>query len=141
MILRRRFSAPVSISESYKEEELTETSITLQPQRLLKELENFYTFSNQKEIKFFLSANYKLMEILLEAYKHIKRIFGEKVVEVTLEYDRDPEEDFEGLFVIVSTNLSPEESLDLLDRFDEEWFLDNVSNEIGSIFSVTVRPV
>ncbi len=89
----------------------------------------------------FIREHPYLIEILFEAHRQIKRVFQEHVVEVCLEYDRDPEEDFEGLFVIVNTNLSPEQSLDLLDKFDEEWFLDNVSGEIGSIFTVTVRPV
>jgi len=38
---------------------------------------------------------------------------------------------FEGLFIAIKTNLSPEDSLNLLDRLDEEWWLyiaDNISN-------------
>ncbi len=103
-------------------------------------LEVFYPFANPNEVRDFLWANKYLIKVLFEAHKQIKRVFGGNIVEVCLEWDRDPEEDFEGLFVIVKTSLSPEESLDLLDRFDEEWFLDNVSGEIGSMFTVTVRP-
>lgn len=112
--------------------------------RLIKDielLERRYTFNNPIEAKGFLLRHDYLINLLFEAYEQIKRVFRESTVEVCLEYDRDPEEDFEGLFVIVRTNLPPEESLDLLDRFDEAWFLDNVSGEIGSLFTVTVRPI
>lgn len=119
----------------------TETSVFLKPQKDIELLEGMYTFKNPVEVKKFLWTHKYLIEILFEANRQIKRVFQENIVEVCLECDRDPEEDFEGLFVIVKTNLSPEESLDLLDRFDEEWFLDNVSGEISSIFNVTVRPV
>lgn len=114
-----------------------------QPQTLekyIKFLERRYAFNNPEEVKIFLLTHEHLIEPLFEARKHIGDIFGEGV-EVCLEIDRDPEEDFEGLSAIVKTNLSPELSLDLLDKFDEEWFLDNVTAEIGSIFTITVRPL
>jgi len=56
-----------------------------------------------------------------------------------LELNRDYEEDFEGLFIVIKTNLSPEDSLNLLDRFDEEWWLD-VNDDIGNILEIMVRP-
>ena len=105
-----------------------------------RELENLYIFENYKEIKNFLVTNDFLIEILFEAHKQIKRVFGEHIVEICLEHDRDPEEDFEGLSAIVKTNLSPELSLDLLDKFDEEWFL-SIDDEIRIIFTVMVRPL
>lgn len=105
-----------------------------------KELENLYIFENPKEIKNFLLSNDYLIEILFEAHKQIKRVFGEHIVEVSLEYDRDQEEDFEGISAIVKTNLSPDQSLDLLEKFDEEWWLD-VDDEIRIVFTVMVRPV
>jgi len=118
-----------------------ELSVFLKPIKDIELLESIYTFSTSNDVKRFLLSHDFLIDALFEAYRQIKSLFGENVVEVSLEYDRDPEEDFEGLFVVVKTNLSPEESLDLLDKFDEKWFLDNVSGEIGSIFTVTVRPV
>ena len=110
---------------------------------LLNDIEGIYEIPMEyrKEVAKFLKKHRHLYSILREAKEQIISIFGGDAIGVCLEYDRYPEEDFEGLFVIVKTNLSPEESLNLLDRFDEEWFLDNVSGEIGSIFTVTVRPV
>lgn len=106
----------------------------------IKFLERRYTFNNPDEVKRFLLMHDYLIGPLFEVRKHVGEVFGTGA-EVCLEVDRDPEEDFEGLSAIVKTNLSPELSLDLLDKFDEEWFLDNVTAEIGSIFTVTVRPV
>ena len=80
-----------------------------------------------------------MIEILFEAGEQIRRIFGE-VVNLSLELHHDPEEDFEGLFIIIKTNLSPEESLDLLDKFDEEWWLD-VDASISKKLEVTVEPI
>jgi len=104
-------------------------------------LKSLYTFNNSVEIKKFLQTHVALSAHLVEAHKQIVRVFGDEAVEICLEYANDPEENFEGLFVIVKTTLPPAQSLDLLDRFDEEWFLDHVSSEIGALFAVTVRPI
>lgn len=107
----------------------------------MAQLKRIYHFTNPAEAGRFLRAHDELIPYLLEADKHIKRVFGENIVDVCLEYASDPEEDYEGLFVIVKTNLSSEESLDLLDKFDEEWFLDEVSRQVGLMLTITVRPV
>jgi hypothetical protein len=104
-------------------------------------LSSLYEFNNDSEIRKFLQRHDQLSEHLVEAHLQIKKNFRENAVQVCLEYVNDPEEDFEGLFVIVKTDLSPERSLDLLDRFDDEWFLDHVTNEIGNLFAITVRPL
>ena len=80
-----------------------------------------------------------LIGVLLEAHEQIKRVFHKHVEEVRLQYVRDPEENFEGLSVDIRTNLSPELSLDLLDRFDEEWWLD-VNNEVRAELIIMVEP-
>lgn len=137
--MSKRYSNP-PIEDLRRESEVG-TSVFLKTKEDIELLGSIYTFKNPAEIRKFLWTHKDLIGTLLEAHKQIKRVFGENMIEVYLEYGRDPEEDFEGLFAVIKTNLSPEESLDLLDRFDEEWFLDNVSNEIGSIFTVTVRPI
>ncbi len=104
-------------------------------------LKQIYNFTNPAEAERFLLAHDELIPYLLESDKHLKRVFGENIVDVCLECVSDPEEDYEGLFVTVKTNLSPEESLDLLDKFDDEWFLDYVPSEAISILTVDVRPV
>ena len=131
--------APLSINDLVRESE-EETSVFLQLVKYTELLGSFYTFNNPIEVKRFLLKYDYLITSLFEAHKQIKRVFEENIVEVCLEYDRDPEENFEGLSVIVKTNLSPELSLDLLDKFDEEWWLD-VEDETRMILTVMVRPV
>lgn len=107
---------------------------------IFDEIESIYEFSKsqRKEIKGFLKNNECLYHIMKETRKKIFSVFGEKV-RLCLELHRDPEEDFEGLSIIVKTNLPSEQSIDLLDKFDEEWWLD-VDNEIRRILTVMVRP-
>jgi len=108
----------------------------------IKLLKYLYNFNNPvKEVEIFLLAHTPLITLLFETDKYIKQIFGENRAEVWLEIVIDPEEDFEGMFAVVKTNTSPKKSLDLLDQFYEEWFLDNVPSEINSIFYVTARPI
>lgn len=104
-------------------------------------LHSFFTLKNPLELEKFLSVYSELVGYLLEAHRQIKRVFGKNALEICLEYDNDPDEDFEAVFVTVKTDLSPEASLDLLDRFDEDWFLDNITAEISSKLTVNVRPI
>jgi len=87
-------------------------------------LQEFYIFNNPIEVKTFLFSNDCLFDTLYEAHQQLRRIFGESVINIHLEILKDPDEMFEQLFVIVKTNRSPEESLSLLDKFDQEWWLD-----------------
>ena len=87
-------------------------------------LQEFYIFNDPIEIRKFLFSNDYLFDTLYEAHHELKRIFGESVINIHLEFQKDPDEMVEQLFVIVKTNRSPEESLSLLDKFDQEWWLD-----------------
>lgn len=123
------------ISQSIKE-----LSLSLSSDEDIELLESFYILNNPIRVKRFLLNHEYLIKHLFEAYKEIRKVFGENVVGVYLEYNRDPEEDFECLFIIVETNLSPETSLDLLDIFDDEYWLD-IDNETSNILEVMVRPL
>jgi len=98
-------------------------------------LECYYYFDNPKEIKRFLLTHDYLVEYFFEAYVQIKRIFKENLIEIRLEYNRYFEEGYEGLFVNIKTNLSSKPSLNLLEKFDKEWWL-KVDFEIRSIITV-----
>lgn len=105
---------------------------------VLRKLEKFYIFKNTEEIVAFIGTHVFLLDILFRIPKWIESLFGNSV-KIHLELHKDPEENFEGLFIIIKTNLSPEESLNLLDRLDEEWWLD-VDNDISNILEIMVRP-
>ena len=111
----------------------------LSPPDFQGDLKQFYSFKNRMEISEFLSVHKELYEVLIETHGQITRIFKDNINELYLKLENDPEEDFEALFVIIKTNLSPSAALALLNRLDEEWFLDHVSGEIASIFTITVE--
>ncbi len=101
---------------------------------LLKEV---YFFKQTKEIETYLWNNRFLPDILFDAYEQIINIFG-KNVELHLELHRDYEEEFEELFIVIKSMLKPTHMLDLLDKLDEEWFLD-ISNTTKGKLNITVE--
>jgi len=130
IILRRGFFAPVSIPDLYEKKEFAETSITLQPRRLIGKLENLYIFDNPK-IKNFLLSNDYLIEILFEAPRYIYRIFGQVPIHLELHYD--PEEGWDELFVVIKSTYSAEEAIRLENRLAEEWFLGKMKATQGRL--------
>lgn len=101
-------------------------------------LYQLYRFVNPElEIINFIIEN-NLWGFLSEAPWEIRRVFSDDIV-LELELHYDLEEDFKGLFIIIKTNLSPEGSLNLLDRLDEEWWL-YVDDDISNILEIIVRP-
>jgi len=102
----------------------------------INQLQRCYYFTNLEEIEKFLLKHDYLINYLLQIRDQIKRIFGENS-EVDLEYDKDSEEDFEGLFVRIKTNLLPDLSLELLRKFDQ-WWLD-VDFKVRSIITIMTK--
>ena len=118
----------------HSEEEL---SISLRVLRDIELLGRFYVFDNPIAVNSFLLKHDFLFNAIFEAYKHLNEIFGAGV-ETHLKIHNDPEEDFEALFIIVKSVLPSDQSLNLLDRFDEEWWLD-VDDEIRKLIEVDVE--
>ena len=102
----------------------------------INQLQRCYYFTNLEEIEKFLLKHDYLINYLLQIRDQIKRIFGENS-EVDLEYDKDSEEDFEGLFVRIKTNLLPDLSLELLRKFDQ-WWLD-VDFKVRSVITIMTK--
>ena len=101
---------------------MSEQTIAIEP--ALQTLEQLYTFRRPEEVSEFLRDHSFLVPLLLEAHGKIEQYFGSSS-EVILEVITDPEaEDDHELFALVPTNLSPDEALSHLDRFDQEWWLD-----------------
>jgi len=111
-------------------------------ERKLTTLSKLYIFSDRNsktEAIQFIKDHPFLFSVLIEAPRHIFSIFGNNI-RLYLELHRDPEEDFEGLFIIIKTKRSPKESLNLLDRLDEEWWL-NVDDNVSNMLEIMVRPI
>jgi len=94
-------------------------------------------FGNEMEIIQFI-RKYNLVNILLDVVREIKRVFKNNVSFLELKLQHDPEENFSGIFIIIHTNLSPKEAVDLLDKLDEEWWL-FIDDEISNIVEIIVR--
>ncbi len=89
------------------------------------------------EIERFLSRNPEVLEVLKEAPFYIRRIVVGNYP-LLLELVREPEEDWEELFVVVKTDLPVEEALELDDRIFDLWFKDAMRKVVGKL-EITVR--
>ncbi len=99
-------------------------------------LSQLYTIEVPNSVVSFIHEHPYVYEVLFKAPDHIKQIFGN--VALNLELYHDPEEDYAGFFIIINTQLPPEESLKLLDQLDEEWWL-TIDDDISNILEIMVR--
>ncbi|GMT47864.1 MAG: hypothetical protein IEMM0007_1430 [bacterium] len=83
-----------------------------------------YAIKNVLDVKSFLLENSHLISPLRDIYGEIRRIFTDKANSIILEKVIDPVENYSGLHIKIINDLSSDEALSLLDRFDEEWWLD-----------------
>jgi len=110
----------------------TEISVTQALQKSIWLLQKQYAIKNIEEVNYFLFDRKHLLDILLIIPRQIQHIFGDVLLE--LQVVKDPEEDYEGLFIIIKSHFPPKKSLDLLERMEEEWWLDvdiNIKKVIG----------
>lgn len=136
----REFLAPACLSmATYTEEQEQDYSVSFQSDAAIQLLKGLYSLINPAEVRTFLTASSYLITPLLDAYEHINRAFAGDIVDILLRYDSDPEEDFECLTAIVETNLPADACLELLDQFDEDWWLD-VDADVRMSLIITVRP-
>lgn len=105
---------------------------------MLEQLVKTYTLVNGQQILKFLDRHPHLGQILLDATHAIHTLFGEQV-QLKLEVHRDPEEDWEELFIVIQTPKQPAEALQLLDRLDEAW-LASAEQQASYLLNVTVEP-
>ena len=109
--------------EEAKEDGNGETSIFFKLDMDIQKLNDLFTFKDVTEIKRFLSSNEHLIYPLFKAQMYIENIFSPNFKPI-LEVFGDPEETYEGLFIIIRTSLSPEQSIVLLENFQEKWGLE-----------------
>lgn len=121
----------LTIPEALKEKDL------LIPDKA-SSLYQLYRFVNRELEIMNFTKEYNLLALLLQAQWEIRRVFGNDIA-LELELHHDPEEDFAALFITIKTNLSPEDSLNLLDRLDEEWWL-YIDDDISNMLEIMVRP-
>lgn len=103
-------------------------------------LEDKYVIDSKPEISTFLDENPELIGAMIEIYDQIRNIFDKNIIEIFLSLNKDLEEDYTGLSVVIRTTLKSGDSLALLDKFDDEYWLD-LDSDIRNIVTVTVRSV
>ncbi|WP_017662605.1 hypothetical protein [Baaleninema simplex] len=117
-------------------------------------LESF-ELRNPSQVKCFVQKHPAILDLLEDALKKAKQLFGCKSDEYILDYICYNYEDEtlvasenlgfelteidECLFLIIKTNVSSEESVTLLNQFEEEWYINNVPCDIASVFCVEVE--
>ncbi len=87
-------------------------------------LERFYSIDDIIEIRDFLQENSSLEEVLKAIHAKIIDYFAGHIQRIRLECFNDPNEDYSGLTVWISTDLSINDELDIMDSFELEWWLD-----------------
>jgi len=93
----------------------------------------------QSGIRKFLEENEYLYPILAEAPGKIFSVFGTDV-KISLELHRDPEEDWEELFIIIKSHYATDEAVRLEKKLAEEWFLLRLQSTKGKL-NITEEPL
>lgn len=105
----------------------------------LSELDSLYHYRGKEQVREYLVAHPPLIDFLQDSYPHLLRCFGPDVTYV-LEVVEDPEGDHRNLFVYICTSLEIEQALSGLDKFDDEWFLNQIGRLNGSVnFNLEIR--
>ncbi|MCU0240547.1 MAG: hypothetical protein MUC29_13990 [Pyrinomonadaceae bacterium] len=85
-----------------------------------------YIIKNPKEVGEFVSENLYLLDLLEEVPSRIYNYFGDNQ-KLALRVSHEPEfPNSSELWVDILTKLPATEATTLLDKFDEEWWLDNL---------------
>lgn len=95
-------------------------------------LQGFYLLREPDILVNFLREHSYLVEILLEGFFKIGDVFG-PTPSLELELHIDPEENYEEVFALIRTYQAPEEALRLLNKLDEEWFLNVIGRTKGKL--------
>lgn len=125
--------------EAIPAQQLAEISVILKPQEDIRLLENIYTFENPPDVRRFLWTHKHLIEIVFEAYRQIKRIFGEEI-NLFLELHHDPEEGWDELFIVIKSPYNAEEAVELEKKLFKEWFVYKMDAIKGKL-NITEEPL
>lgn len=125
------FSYPLdSIYEFTKNQSLSPKQIAESQTKAIREeinaLSRKYGISKFEEVKNFLSKNLFLISLLEEIPNKICQYFGDGQ-KLSMKISHEPDfPQFPELWVSILTELSAKEALPILEKFDEEWWLENM---------------
>ena len=104
----------------------------------VNKLEALYSFRNASAVRQFLEAHPNLIELLLEAYRYLQKHFG-SIPQIVLELVTYPDETaYDELVAWIQSEDRVPEGLEKLEKFEDEWFLDHLT-EIGNSFNFNIE--
>ncbi len=104
----------------------------------INDLRSKFEITNFEEVRNFLTKNRFLVSLVEEIPSKIYQYFGigQKLALQVL-YEPDFPQSFE-LWIHILTELSAKEALPVLERFDEEWWLENMDKSDGKL-NITLK--
>jgi hypothetical protein len=124
----------------YGDAQFKEMIMELVWKQKISQLEEQYLLVEKAAIRKFLLKNVHCIDSILEMHAELYDIFTNQVTSLSLIYDNDMEEDFEGLTIMVHTTLSIDDALNSLAIFDETYWL-NQGFDVRRVLSVMVDPL
>jgi len=123
-----------SISAFAKNQSLTSEQIAESRAKAVNDeinaLRSKYEISNFEEVKNFLSKNRFLVSLLEEIPNKIYQYFGNsQKLALQVLYEPDSPDSSE-LWILVLTELSAKEARSIMDKFDDDWWLENLSRAV-----------
>ncbi len=97
-------------------------------EKRIEVLSKYIMFNSLTDEKRFLSKNTFLIDIIEEAITKIKKLFTSESLELAIENDPEIQSDSEVLVLKIHTKKSPKEMIELLNKLDEEWWLETKLN-------------
>jgi hypothetical protein len=102
------------------------------PQAETQWLGQLYTFRQQAEVLRFLERFPFLVSLLLEAHGQVENYFPRSPVSLEVVADPEVADDCQ-LVLSIATDFAPDEAVDRLERFDEDWWLDALDRAQGKL--------
>ncbi len=93
-------------------------------EKKISKLEKVIEFNSSLEVRSFLRKNPFLVNIIEEAIEKIKHVFQEEKLKLAVENDPEISTDSRVLFLRIFTKKSPKETIELLGKLNEEWWLE-----------------
>lgn len=104
-----------------------------------QELSESYIFHDIINIIDYLFKNKQLIDILFQAPKYIWRFYGHDVT-LFLELNKDPEEDYDRLFIVIGSNLTIDNSLDFLEKLEDDWWF-GLDCDIRKLLGIDIKNI
>lgn len=116
----------IARQQSLSQEQIAKSRAKEQDERISSTIKN-YNISNIDDVKKFIEKHTFLIALLAQIPERVSNFFG-SVQGLDLRLILDTE--FKGsseLSIRILTNLRAKDAMDILDKFDEEWWLDNIT--------------